>query len=85
MCADALEDVTQVFEGINTEVFAPRVGGSIPSLGTTSKPVSVRSLRSFKSLWNLPEMPSRWPSCVPSCACENLSVAKCSQLQPKSS
>jgi len=37
----------------------PSADGSIPSLGTTSKPASVKSLRSLKSLWNLPEMPSR--------------------------
>jgi hypothetical protein len=60
-----------------------RVGGSIPSLGTTSKPSSVKDLRFFNGLWSLPEISSRYPGCVPSCARENLSVTNCTELQPR--
>jgi len=35
----------------------PRVAGSILSLGTTSKPASVKGLRSFNNPWNVPEYP----------------------------
>lgn len=62
----------------------PRIGGSIPSLGTTFKPASIKSLCPSISLRNLPEISSKYPRCVPNCACENPSATNSTQHPPES-
>jgi len=57
----------------------PRVGGSIPSPGTSSKPSSIKGLQSTNSFRSQPENPSKHPSSVPSCARENLGATNSSQ------